>query len=90
MLAMIAVPAAITLKTVRSPAKLEMINSDPTPHGYTWCLLLFLVPIVTASSWILKKAVPDLVSVPSATMKSVSPFARCSAQRDLRAVSLGE
>ena len=35
MLAMIAVPAAITLKTVRSPAKLEMINSDPTPQGYT-------------------------------------------------------
>ena len=46
MLAMIAVPAAITLNTVRSPAKLEMINSDPTPHGYTWSLLLFLVPIV--------------------------------------------
>jgi hypothetical protein len=45
MLAMIAVPAAITLKTVRSPAKLEMMNSDPTPHGYTWSLLLFLVPI---------------------------------------------
>jgi hypothetical protein len=64
MLAMIAVPAAITLKTVRSPAKLEMINSDPTPHGYTWCLLLFLVPIVTASSWILKKAVPDSAEEP--------------------------
>src|ERR1700722_3929210 len=42
---MIPVPAAVTLKTVRSPAKLEMMNSDPTPHGYTWSLLLFLVPI---------------------------------------------
>jgi hypothetical protein len=42
---MIAVPAAITLKTVRSPAKLEMMNSDPTPHGYAWSLLLFLVPV---------------------------------------------
>jgi hypothetical protein len=46
MLAMITFPAAITLKTVRSPAVLEMINSDPTPHGYTWSLLLFFVPIV--------------------------------------------
>jgi hypothetical protein len=45
MLAMIAVPAAITLKTVRSPAKLATLNSDPTPYGYTWSLLLFLVPI---------------------------------------------
>jgi hypothetical protein len=46
MLAMVAVPAAMTLKTVRSPAKLEMMSSDPTPHGYTWSLLLFLVPIL--------------------------------------------
>jgi hypothetical protein len=45
MLAMIAVPATITLSTVRSPAKLEMTNSDPTPHGYTWSLLLFIIPI---------------------------------------------
>jgi hypothetical protein len=45
MLAMIVIPAAITLQTVRSPAKLEMANADPTPRGYTWSLLLFLIPI---------------------------------------------
>jgi hypothetical protein len=45
MLAMVVVPATITLSRVRSPAKLEMTNSDPTPHGYTWSLLLFIVPI---------------------------------------------
>jgi hypothetical protein len=45
MLAMIAVPATITLSTIRSPAKLEMTNSNPTPHGYTWSLSLFIVPI---------------------------------------------
>ena len=44
MLAMVALPASITLSTVRSPAKLEMTNSDPTPHGYTWSLLLFILP----------------------------------------------
>ena len=46
MFAMVAVPAAITLTAVRSPGKLEMMNSDPTPRGYTWSLLFFLVPIV--------------------------------------------
>jgi hypothetical protein len=46
MFAMVAVPAAITLNTVRSPGKLEMPNSDPTPHGYTWSLLFFVIPII--------------------------------------------
>jgi hypothetical protein len=45
MLAMIAVPATLALSTVRSPAKLEMTSSNPTPLGYTWSLLLFIVPI---------------------------------------------
>jgi hypothetical protein len=46
MFAMVAVPAAITLNAVRSPGKLEMPNSDPTPHGYTWSLLFFVIPII--------------------------------------------
>jgi hypothetical protein len=46
MLGMVAVPATITLQAVRSPARIQMTNSDPTPFGYTWSLLLFLVPIV--------------------------------------------
>jgi hypothetical protein len=46
MLGMVAVPATITLESVRSPATNLMTNSDPTPYGYTWSLLLFLVPIV--------------------------------------------
>jgi hypothetical protein len=46
MFAMVAVPAAITLNAVRSPGKLEIPNSDPTPHGYTWSLLFFVIPII--------------------------------------------
>jgi hypothetical protein len=46
MLAMIAVPAAITLHTVRAPAVVQMTSTNPTPYGYTWSLLLFVVPIV--------------------------------------------
>lgn len=52
MLAMVAVPASITLLTVRSPATLQ-ISSDPTPHGYTWSLLLFGVPIIVIAFWFL-------------------------------------
>lgn len=40
-LAMLTVPAAITLHRV-----------DPRPHGYTWSLLLFVVPIAVIAGWL--------------------------------------
>lgn len=45
MLAMLLLPAALSLQTVQSPAKLQMTSPDPTPLGYTLSLLLFLLPI---------------------------------------------
>src|ERR1700688_2612543 len=51
MLAMIAIRAAITLHTVSSPGTLQASSSNPTPHGYTWSLLLFVVPIVVIAFW---------------------------------------
>lgn len=51
MLAMVALPAAITLFAVRSPGTLQVSASNPTPHGYTWSLLLFVVPIVVIGFW---------------------------------------
>jgi hypothetical protein len=53
MLMMVAVPAAITLHTVRSPAMLVATSSNPSPHGYTWSLLLFVVPILVILLWFL-------------------------------------
>jgi hypothetical protein len=53
MLAMVAVPAAITLRRVSSPGKLQVLGSDPTPYGYSWSLLLFIVPIVVIAFWFL-------------------------------------
>jgi hypothetical protein len=44
---LIAIPAAITLHTVRISAQ------NPTPHGYTVSLLLFIVPIVAIAFWFL-------------------------------------
>jgi hypothetical protein len=52
-LAMVAIPAAITLNTVRFPGTLQMANANPTPYGYTWSLLLFVVPIVVIAGWML-------------------------------------
>lgn len=52
MLAMLAVPAAITLHSVALPATLQ-VQPNPSPHGYTWSLLLFVVPIVGITVWFL-------------------------------------
>ena len=53
MVAMIAVPAALTLHSVRSPGTLQVLSSNPTPDGYTSSLLLFIVPIVVIAFWFL-------------------------------------
>jgi hypothetical protein len=54
MLAAVIVPAAITLNTIRVPGTLQLTDPDPTPHGYTWSLLLFGVPILVLALWFLK------------------------------------
>ena len=55
MLAMVAIPAAVTLFSVKSPGTLQITSSDPTPHGYTWSLLLFVVPIIVIAFWFLPR-----------------------------------
>jgi hypothetical protein len=52
MLAMLAIPAALTLHSISVPAKLT-VDENPSPHGYTWSLLLFIVPIATIALWFL-------------------------------------
>jgi len=53
MLAMIAVPVGLTLHTVRVPATVTLASANPTPHGYSWSLLLFIVPIAVIGGWLL-------------------------------------
>jgi hypothetical protein len=52
MLAMIIVPAAITLHSIKMPGTLQ-VQPTASPHGYTWSLLLFIVPIVVIAVWFL-------------------------------------
>lgn len=53
MLAMVTIPAAITLNTLRVPGQLQVADANPTPYGYTWSLLLFIVPTVVIGLWLL-------------------------------------
>lgn len=53
MLAMIVIPAALTLHTVRTPPQHIPLNQGSTPHGYTFSLLLFIVPISFITVWFL-------------------------------------
>ena len=51
MLAMVGVPAGLTLRTVESPGTLQVVSPDPTPYGYTVSLLMFVVPILAIFGW---------------------------------------
>ena len=52
MLAMLVIPAAIALHSVVTPATVQAVKGA-SPHGYTWSLLLFLVPIAVIAVWLL-------------------------------------
>jgi hypothetical protein len=53
MLAMVVFPAAITLHTVHIPGPPIRVNPNSTPYGYTWSLLLFIVPSIVIGGWFL-------------------------------------
>ncbi len=53
--AMVVVPAALTLHTVRVAPMVDRSAANPTPHGYTISLLLFLVPILVISVWLVPR-----------------------------------
>jgi len=56
--AVLVVPAAIALRTVVHPAILQATSDNPTPLGYTWSLLLFIIPIAALGWWFACR--PDL------------------------------
>jgi hypothetical protein len=54
--ALLIVPAALTLHTVAHPGVVEISSQNPTPLGYTVSLLLFIVPIVALNAWFFLRA----------------------------------
>ncbi len=59
MLVMLVIPAAIALHTVGIPAKLH-VDPNASPHGYTWSLALFIVPICVIAFWFLPREGLDI------------------------------
>lgn len=51
-LAMIVLPAALTLTRVRVSSVVDVAAPNPSPWGYTVSLLLFLVPILAIGGWL--------------------------------------
>ena len=56
--AMLIVPTALTLSSVEHPGVLSVASDNPTPYGYTWSLLLFIVPVAVLGGWFARR--PDL------------------------------
>jgi len=48
----LAVPAALTLLTVRDGGQLTFATENPTPYGYTVSLTLFLIPALVMALWL--------------------------------------
>ena len=60
MVAVLVIPFALTLMTIEAPRTMVTdLEANPTPHGYTWSLTLFMVPVVVLALWIsLRKQSP--------------------------------
>ena len=60
MVAVLVIPFALTLMTIEAPRPMVTdLAANPTPHGYTWSLALFMVPVVVLAMWIsLRKQSP--------------------------------
>jgi hypothetical protein len=56
--ALLIIAAALTLRTVAHPVVSQPGSDNPTPLGYTWSLLLFVVPIAALAWWFASR--PDL------------------------------
>jgi hypothetical protein len=56
--AALVIPAAIALRSVIHPVVLQATSDNPTPLGYTWSLLLFIIPIAALGWWFACR--PDL------------------------------
>ncbi|NJN40520.1 MAG: hypothetical protein HC807_06335 [Gammaproteobacteria bacterium] len=54
LIAMLVIPAALTLGTVLVPGTLQIPSDNPTPYGYTWSLLLFIFPLAVIAWWFVR------------------------------------
>jgi hypothetical protein len=48
-------PTALTLRSVVDPGALRVDSANPTPFGYTWSLLLFVIPLGGLCLWFARR-----------------------------------
>ncbi|MCB9107270.1 MAG: hypothetical protein H6633_23900 [Anaerolineales bacterium] len=51
MILLLVIPAALTLRTVIRPGQLVISSPNPSPYGYTWSLLIFILPVAAIAWW---------------------------------------
>jgi hypothetical protein len=52
MIVVLTIPFVLTLMTIKEQRPLVTdLNANPTPHGYTWSLTLFIVPVLVLAVW---------------------------------------
>src|SRR6266542_1948340 len=73
MAAVLVFPAALALRTVIHPAILQATSDNPTPLGYTWSLLLFIIPIGALGWWFACR--PDLIFPRKAFWRTIAVLA---------------
>lgn len=71
--ALLIVAAILTLRTVAHPALLQPSSDNPTPLGYTWSLLLFIIPIAALAWWFASR--PDLKFPRAAFWRTIAVLA---------------
>lgn len=67
------IPATIALRAISHPGILQIDSNNPTPNGYTWSLLLFIVPIVALVWWFASR--PDLKFPRAAFWRTIAVLA---------------
>ena len=81
MAGLLILPAWLTLRTVLHPATLQMNSADPTPYGYTWSLLLFIIPLAALSCWFARRS--DLELARKAFWRTIAVLAPLGCVLDL-------
>jgi hypothetical protein len=79
--ALLGLPAAFTLHTVVEPGVLEINSDNPTPCGYTWSLLLFVVPLAVLGAWFAGRL--DLVLARKSFWRTIAVLAPLGCGLDL-------
>ena len=71
--ALLIVAAILTLRTVAHPIVAQPSSDNPTPLGYTWSLLLFIIPIAALAWWFASR--PDLKFPRAAFWRTIAVLA---------------